>query len=167
MSNKTLPQTLNEATEMLQRMLNKPAHLFEIREMFKGCMISFKGGPSFLGDKASLPSSADNYKVTALPLEQVSVITEQPKRMMQDDYAGYSSNKSLSVLGGILTKRLLDIRMLGDNTLNIINGEGGVVNINAKYYAPKIIEDKQQEILAIVARMRDLLTDIAKENGSF
>ena len=103
-----------------------------------------------------------------LPLEHLSVITEQPKRMMQDDYAEmYSGFTSVRELLDNLEELHDQKRALGDNSLIIRNGEGDTTPFNVKHYAPKIIEDKQQEILAIVARMRFLLDEVAKLNGGF
>ena len=165
---KDLPTTLNEATELLQRMINKPACTQEIRELFKGCLIQYDHQVPVGSEHVIFSGDPLLHRVTALPLEQVSVITEQPKRVMQDDWAdGYKAYTDLSELTKYLQFRQSEIRVLSDNTLVIRNGESDTVGFNADYYRPMLIADKQQEILAIVARMRDLLTDISKSNGGF
>jgi len=171
---KTLPQTLSEATELLQRMINEPATTQEIHAMFKGCFIQYDCGTPMPANLVEFKGFSDRYTVTDLPEDKVSVITEEPtpappKRMYQDDHkAIYDREDNLGFLVNEIYRAKESIEAFGDNTLYVTNGEGSKVRLDApEYYRPMFIEDKQQEILAIVARMRDLLTDIAKENGAF
>jgi len=174
---KSLPTTLNEATEMLQRMIaalpktgGRTDHIYS---MFDGCTIAYKGDEALITYQVGartpfdLGSSPHEYKVTAVPLEQVSVITDQPKRMMQDDYADGLKDEDMRRLVHLLEYNQGQIRLLGETGLSVVNDTNTEIAVNAAYYYPLFVEDIQQEILAIVARMRDLLTDIAKENGSF
>lgn len=165
-----------KATERLRHMMNKGYSQSAIKGAIKGCrvtkILSLDGARTETRDASewSYSDYARNYTVLSLPVEQVTVTTdERPARMHQDDHkAIYDREDNLGFLVNEIHRAREDIQALRDNALHLKNGEGSKIRIDTPdYYRPMFIQDKQNEILAIVSRMRELLTDIAKENGGF